>query len=44
MKTLKPFVFSFKSEPIWMLVFALGPGALALVIVLFLVLILKFVR
>jgi hypothetical protein len=41
MKTIKPFEFSFKSEPMWMLVFALGPGALALVIVLLLIWIVK---
>lgn len=41
---MKLFRFSFKFEPIWMLVFSLGPGVLVLVIVLFLVLILKFVH
>jgi hypothetical protein len=40
---MKPFEFSFKSEPIWMQVFALGPGALALVTVLLLILIVKLV-
>jgi len=43
MKTIKPFRFSFKSEPIWILVFALGPGVLGLLIVFF-SLIAKFVR
>lgn len=44
MKTMKPFGFSFKSEPIRILVFSLGPGILGLLIVLFIVLIVKFVR
>jgi len=44
MKTMKAFGFSFKSEPIWILVFSLGPGILGLLIVLFIVLIVKFVR
>jgi len=41
MKTMKSFGFSFKSEPIWMLVLSLGPAVLVLVIVLFFVLVLK---
>ncbi len=33
-KTMKLWGFSFKSEPIWMLVFSLGPAALGLLILL----------
>jgi hypothetical protein len=44
MKTVKLFGFSFKREPIWMLVFSLGPGVLGVMIVLFIALILKLVR
>lgn len=35
---MKPFGFSFKSEPIWILVFSLGPAALGLIVVLVLLL------
>jgi hypothetical protein len=41
---MKVFRFSFKSEPIWMLVFSLGPGVLVMVDVLLLALILTLVR
>lgn len=41
---MKPFGFSFKSEPIWMLLFAFAPGALALLIVLLIVLIVKLLN
>jgi hypothetical protein len=34
MKTMKTFGFSFKSEPIWMLLFSLGPALLGLLAVL----------
>jgi hypothetical protein len=34
MKSLKALGFSFKSEPIWMVVFSLGPAVLGLLIVL----------
>lgn len=39
-----PFRFSFKLEPIWMLVFSLGPAILGLLIVLFVFLVLTLVR
>jgi hypothetical protein len=38
MKTIKLLGFSFKSEPIWMLVFSIVPGVLGLLIVLFVIL------
>jgi hypothetical protein len=44
MKTMKPFRFSFMSEPLWMLVFSLAPAVSGLLIVFFVVLILRFVR
>ena len=43
MKALRPFKFSFKSEPIWMLVFSLGLAVLGLLI-WFIVLIAKSFR
>jgi hypothetical protein len=44
MNTMKPFRFSFKSEPIWMLLFSLAPAVLGLLIALFVVLVLKRAR
>ena len=41
---MKLFRFSFKLEPIWMLVFSLGPAVVGLLIVLFIVLVLKLGR
>jgi hypothetical protein len=38
---MKLFRFSFKLEPIWMLVFSLGPAVVGLLIVLFVVVVLK---
>jgi len=40
MKTLRLFRFSFKLEPIWMLVFSIGPAVLGL-LVLFIILTVK---
>lgn len=40
---MKPLRFSFKSEPIWMLLFSLGPATLGL-LVLLVVLILRHGR
>jgi hypothetical protein len=41
---MKPFRFSFKSEPIWMLLSSLAPAVLGLLIALFVVLVLKRAR
>lgn len=38
---MKPFGFSFKSEPIWMLFFALAPAVLGLLGALFVILVLQ---
>lgn len=38
---MKLFPFSFKLEPIWMLVFSLGPVVVGSLIVLFVILVLK---
>jgi hypothetical protein len=44
MKTTKAFGFSFKSEPIWMLLFSLAPAVVGLLVALFVVLVLKLGR
>jgi hypothetical protein len=36
--------FSFKKEPVWMLVFLLGPAVLGILVALFVVLVLKHWR
>jgi hypothetical protein len=41
MKTAKPFRFSFKREPIWMLVFALGPAILGILVALLVIFVVK---
>lgn len=44
MKTMKPFRFSFKAEPIWIWVFSLAPAVVGLLVALFVILILKLGR
>jgi hypothetical protein len=41
---MKVFRFSFKLEPIWMLVFSLGPAVVGSLIVLFVILVMKLGR
>jgi len=38
---MKPFTFSFKREPVWILIFSLAPAALGLLILLFVVMLRK---
>jgi uncharacterized protein YacL len=44
MKTMKSLRYSIKSEPIWMLVFSLGPAVVGLLVALFVMLVLKHGR
>ena len=38
---MKPFIFSFKREPVWILILSLAPAAFGLLILLFVVMLRK---